>query len=301
MKSNSQSQPLHSVAVCAAPNPDLRASDLSVPDRACDCHAHVYTRSGESLLVEPRSYTPALASLEDYRAMLSSQGMSRGVIVQPSVYGTDNSVTLQAVRAAPDKLRAVVTVDDSTSFEQLESLHRQGARGARINLLFAGGGQREQLQTIAESVAEFGWHLQLLIDVSNFADLYSTLEKLPVDLVFDHMGHMPVAKGVNDPGFVQMLRLIGEGKGWAKLSGAYRLTAEQTAPYQDVMPVAKALVDCNPQRLVWGSDWPHPQIPVPMPTEAALLNMLQDWLPEKTLQHQVLVDNPSSLYGFDNA
>ncbi|WP_315983349.1 amidohydrolase family protein [Aliamphritea spongicola] len=158
--------------------------------------------------------------------------------------------------------------------------------------------QISNLKSLAAKLAELGWHLQLLIDVSQFADLYSALTDLPVPTVFDHMGHMPVQQGINQPGFQAMLRLISEGKSWAKLSGSYRFTGQQEAPYSDVTAFARTIIAANPDQVVYGSDWPHPHFDIPMPEDGALLNMLPDWAPDAHLRQKILADNPARLYDF---
>ena len=249
-------------------------------------------------MVPDRLYTPPEASLTAYEHLLSTLGFQRAVIVQPSVYGTDNRATLQAVATAPDRMRAVVVVDGHMTRDQIAAYHEQRARGVRANLLFSGRKAFEDVQTIARIIAEFGWHLQVLLDVSTFPDLHGFFSDLPVPVVFDHMGHSSADKGTDDPGFRAMLRLIEAGKCWAKLSGAYRITSTPEAPYDDVNPLAKAIVATNPDRAVFGTDWPHPHIPVAMPNDGALLDQLADWASAPDVRKKILVDNPAQLYDF---
>lgn len=285
---------------CPGPDPVLRAPSRALPENACDCHFHIFADEGEQALTPHRSYTPPPASLADYRRLQQALGLRRGVIVQPSVYGADNSSTLRALAQAGPDFRGVVVIDGRTDPGELQRMHELGVRGARLNLIFKSGVEVSDLATLAAKVAPLGWHLQLLLDITEFADLYSTLAALPVEVVIDHFGHMPTSTGLDHPGFSDLLRLLREGKAWVKLSGAYRFTGSQGLPYADVMPFARALIAANPQRLVWASDWPHPCIPVPMPNDADLLELLFDWTSgDESLIEQILVDNPRRLYGFD--
>lgn len=285
------------IPVCASADPATRAPGFAVPEGACDCHAHVF--DGLSGLVEPRTYTPAPSPFSAYRAMLETLGFDRGVIVQPSVYGTDNRQTLAAVSQGGSSFRAIVVVNQDVVGSELQRLRDQGARGARANLLFLSDARVGNLQQLARSVSEVGWHLQLLADVTQIADLEGVVSQLPVPVVFDHLGHIPATPGVQNPGFQALLRLLGAGRVWVKLSGAYRITGAEIPPYSDVTPFAQALVASNPDQLVWGSDWPHPMIPVPMPNDGDLIDMLPDWSGNEENLQKILVDNPERLYGFD--
>lgn len=286
------------IPACAGPDPVPRASKIVPPPGACDCHAHVFGPVDRFPYVADRSYTPPEASYEAYRHMLSVLGLERAVIVQPSVHGTDNRVTMDAVARAGGDFRAVVVVDDAVTDRELEELASGGARGVRLNLLYRSGSEVSDVRRLAERVAPLGWHLQMLIDVSTFGDLRRELGELPVKVVFDHMGHLPAAKGTSDPGFTDMLAMIREGRAWAKLSGAYRFTGETQAPYADVVPFARAIVEAGPDRCVWATDWPHPSVTIPMPNDGALLDMLADWVPDEATRNDILVANPAKLYGF---
>ncbi|WP_256589002.1 amidohydrolase family protein, partial [Pseudomonas sp. HMWF021] len=268
-------------------------------DGACDCHFHIFGDENGQSLSPHRSYTPPPAPLEAFQRVQKTLGLSRGVIVQPSVYGADNSTTLAALKDAGSSYRGVVVIDTNSDMESLWEMHRLGVRGVRVNLIFKSGVEVSDVAALAKKVAPLGWHLQLLIDITEFADLYETVTNLPVAVVIDHMGHMPTSCGLDHPGFKDMLRLLKEGRVWVKLSGAYRITSSEDFPYDDVTPYARALIEANPERLLWASDWPHPCIPVPMPNDACLLEMLFDWVEnDDVLIKQILVDNPAKLYGF---
>lgn len=245
-----------------------------------------------------RLYTPPQAPLSAYEHLLSALGFQRGVVVQPSVYGTDNRATMEAVASAPNRYRAVVVVDSSVTEDEIAKFHKQGARGVRANLLFSGPKALADVRKITDLIAEFGWHLQVLLDVSRFPDIFTFFSSLPVDTVFDHMGHFDVAKGVEEPGFQEMLRLMEEHKGWVKLSGAYRITNEDTAPFSDVNSIAEAILAANSDHVVYGTDWPHPHFPRAMPNDGPLLDQLADWATDPELREKVLVVNPAKIYDF---
>lgn len=285
---------------CAPPDAQPQPPSRPLPANACDCHFHVFADAAEHPFTPHRSYTPPPAPLEQYQRMQKVLGLQRGVIVQPSVYGYDNSVTLEALRQGGENYRAVVVISATTSDEELQRMHDLGVRGVRINLIFKSGVEVSDVASLARKIAHLGWHLQLLIDISEFADLYDTLSSLPVEVVIDHMGHMPTMIGLDHPGFVDLLKLLREGRTWIKLSGAYRFTSDKQQPYLDVTPYAKALIAANPERVLWASDWPHPCISVPMPSDTLLLEALFDWAGhDPALIERILVTNPQQLYGFN--
>lgn len=275
-----------------------------MPAGAVDCHAHVFGPSARYPYHPERTYTPPDAPLDAYRHLHHVLGIERGVLVQPSVYGTDNHALADALAALRDQgldYRGVAVVKAGVSDAELDMLAAAGIRGVRLNLLFRGGIEWPAVEQLAARLAEQGWHLQCLIDVSRCDDLEARFRALPVPVVVDHMGHAPAGRTLADPGFAALLRLMTEGKAWTKLSGPYRFTAEHRPPYRDVTPIARALIEANPERVVWGSDWPHPHIPVPMPEDGELLNMLADWAPDAELRRRILVENPERLYGFGDA
>jgi len=275
---------------------------MAVPPGAIDCHAHVFGSAELYPFTPERTYTPPEASLAAYQHLHQTLGIERGVLVQPSVYGLDNSATRDALRSLHQQghdYRGVAVVGPEVTERQLDALHQDGFRGVRLNLLFKGGIRWEDVEVLAQRLSTRHWHLQFLIDVSDVAELESRLKRLPVPGVIDHMGHMSTAKGLENPGFQALCRLVEDGNTWVKLSGGYRITACQQLPYHDVTPFAQALVSANPERCVWGSDWPHPHIPVPMPNDGPLMDELASWAPGIQVRHRILVDNPQTLYFAD--
>jgi predicted TIM-barrel fold metal-dependent hydrolase len=284
--------------LCSAPDPNpTLPTRYNVPPGAVDTHAHILGLPPKYPLSDARAYTAPEAPLEKYLSMLQATGMTYGVLVQASVHGTDNSLIKEALIAQKGKLRGIAVVSPTVSERELEALKNAGYVGTRFNTLFGGGVGLDGIDTLARMVKPFGWHLQFLIDVRDIAPIAKKLEKLPVPWVIDHMGHMPTSAGINNPGFQTFLSLLRDSDGWVKMSGAFRQSVEG-APYRDTIPFAHALVKTRPDRLVWGSDWPHVAITPPMPKIGELLDLLVDWVPDEQQRKRVLVDNAHKLYAF---
>lgn len=283
-----------SAPLCQPPNPDLIPARFIAPAGSWDCHLHIIGPASQYPLVPNRSWTPVEANVEEYRRVAAALRTAHAVVVQPSIYGTDNRCTRDAILASHGKWRGVAVLDASVKESELQKLHEAGFRGVRINVLFKGGLSMDALEPIAAAIQPLGWHIQLLIDARDLPELAPRLRKLPVPFVIDHMGHMPASLGVQHPGFQMLLQLAREGC-WVKLSGAYRLSS-QPYPYEDVVPFAQALVEAAPSRLVWGTDWPHPSVNVPMPRDGDLLDLLPLWVPDAGTRHRVLAENPAKLY-----
>jgi predicted TIM-barrel fold metal-dependent hydrolase len=287
------------VPTIPGPDPSPTPPGFVPPPGACDCHAHVFGPQDRYPYVAGRTYTPPDCPLPAYRRMLDTLGLARCVLVQPSVYGADNRLMMACLDELGAAARGVAVMSPRATDAELEALHARGVRGLRLNLIYSGGGVGlGDAEALAARIAPLGWHLQFLVDVSATPDLRRRLARLPVPCVIDHMGHLPAAKGVRDAGFRDLLDALAEGRTWVKLSGAYRMTALADPPYDDVRPMAEALIAANPDRLVWGSDWPHPALHVPMPNDGTLLDLLAAWAPDALLRRRILVDNPARLYGF---
>jgi len=219
--------------------------------------------------------------------------------VTPSVHGTDNRITLAAIAGYGPEARGIAVVNADVSLGDLEAMHQGGIRGVRLNVLFGGGVGLQAFRPLAEKIAPMGWHIQLLIDVSrDLVGLADEIRQLGVPIVVDHMGHMDVARGIDDPGFRLLLELVRDGIAWVKLSGCDRISSAHP-DYRDAIPVAQALIDAGPERMVWGTDWPHVSKAENMPDTGILLNRLADYAPDPGLRRAILVDNPARLYGFD--
>ncbi len=271
------------------------------PAGACDTHAHVFGPESRYPYSGGRGYTPPDASLADWLALHETLGVTRGVLTQPSVYGVDNQAILDAVALHPDRLRAVVAVNGGISDAELKRLDAEGARGIRINLADKGGMPFDSIDEVAQfarRLEPLGWHVELLVHVDEM-DM-GAFRDFPVDVVIGHYGYMPAAKGPDDPGFRAMLALMEGGRAWVKMTAPYRITDREALPFDDVEPLARALVAARPDRLIWGSDWPHPHIrtKATSPDDVGMFNQLMDWLGDDAVRRQVLVENPAGLYRF---
>ncbi|MBV9827636.1 MAG: amidohydrolase family protein [Alphaproteobacteria bacterium] len=286
---------------------------FAMPNGACDCHVHVFGSAPEFPYVEKRGYTPPPASADALLALQEALHLSRVVIVQPSVYGSDNSCTLDGMRRLGDRARGVAVIDDKTSDKALDEMHEAGIRGVRVNLETSGQADpevaRRNLLEATKRVAPRGWHVQVYARLSVIASLRQAIEEgLPVPVVFDHFGGARAADGIDQPGFADLLALVSAGHAYVKVSGHYR-SSEHPPAYADVAPLAKALIAANPDRIVWGTDWPHPHHALPgKPVEETAplfdiddglaLNQLRAWAPSAAIRRKILVDNPARLYDF---
>jgi predicted TIM-barrel fold metal-dependent hydrolase/predicted NBD/HSP70 family sugar kinase len=283
-----------------------------VPAGTCDCHVHVFGAAAEFPFAAQRGYTPPAASAAELLAVQQALRLSRVVIVQPSVYGSDNSCTLDGLRRFGERARGVAVIDDATTNEALDEMHRAGIRGVRVNLETAGetdpDAARRNLAAAVARIAQLGWHVQVYTRLSVIASLSEEVARLPVPIVFDHFGGAQATGGVDQPGFPALLQLVGAGHAYVKVSAAYR-SSEKAPAYGDVAPLAKALIAANPNRIVWGTDWPHPHAASPDMAldqlapfydidDGLALNQLALWAPSAAIRRKILVDNPARLYDF---
>jgi len=287
---------------CAAPDPNPNSPRLKLPPLSCDCHAHICGPAARYSYSHERTYTPPDALLPQYEHMLAKVGIERAVLVQPSVYGTDNTVMIRALKAAGERFRGVAVIADDATETELASLHRAGVRGARVNVVDVKDRKKGtlpmvELERLALKIKPLGWHLEFLMHVDEFPDLYRMFGGFPVDTVYGHLGYMKTAEGLDAAGFQALLRLLSEGRAWVKLTGPYRISS-QPLPYPDTNVFARALIEAAPKRVVWGSDWPHVRIASAMPNDAALVDLLSAWMPSADALAQVMVKNPELLYGF---
>jgi 2-pyrone-4,6-dicarboxylate lactonase len=287
---------------CAGPDPAPRRPRLRLPPRACDTHAHVMGPAAKYPYSPARIYTPPDCLPAAYRHMLDMLGVERAVLVQPSVYGTDNAAMLDALRADPARMRGVAVVADDVTDAELKRLHEAGVRGVRVNIVDVkdrkpGTLPMASLRALGKRIAPLGWHLELLLHADEFPDLDRTFADFPVDIVLGHLGYLNIGRPLDDPGFRALLRLVKAGRAWVKLTGPYRITREPL-PYSGVTAFAHALTAANPERILWGTDWPHVMLKGVMPNDADLADLLADWMPGAALREQVLVKNPEKLYGF---
>lgn len=283
------------------------------PPGSVDTHVHVFPDPAQFPFWSGRGYTPPVATADDLLALQTAEHMEHVVIVTPSVYGTDNAATLDGMKQlGPTRARGVAVIGPNTTPAELDAMQAAGIRGVRINLEQAGvfdpAVSAKKLADTVQQIAGRPWHIQVYSRLAVIAPLHDQFAALPVPVVFDHFAGTQAALGPEQPGFDAVLDLVRSGRAYVKLSGAYR--SAEAAPYAEVLPLAQALVRANPDRLVWGSDWPHPDSAVVAgrkPTDLApaqavddglLLNLLAQWVPDATDRARVLVTNPHRLYGF---
>jgi predicted TIM-barrel fold metal-dependent hydrolase len=285
---------------CPGPDRTLRKPRYVAPPGATDCHAHIFGPQARYPFAVTRNYTPEDCSIDEYRSLLATLGLSRGVLVQGGAHGTDNRVTLDAIATDRTRLRGVAVIRpglEATEIEsQLASMHDGGIRGARLSSIV--GGSFDQLNTIARQTYVFGWHLLLHFQRSTeLVELEPVLRAIPNDFVLDHLGRIRADESLNSASYRSLLRLLDTDRCWIKLASLYRLSL-QPYPFLDMLPMIHDVVARRPNRVIWGSNWPHPICPTAMPNDADLVDLIPLWLPEDTVQHQVLVENPEALYGF---
>lgn len=278
------------------PDPATRKPTFEVPAGACDTHAHLFGPPARYPYRETRMYTPPPVTVEDYRRMLGVLGIERAVIVHTAIH-RDYQVTLDALRESQGRYRAIALPDVNISDRELETLNEAGFRGVRFNPYFNAQQELRPLEEIAARIKPFGWHLQFHLDARDLVELAPRLEKLPVEIVIDHLGHMPRASEIDHPGFKILLRMLRERRCWVKLSAPMRFEDPRPS-YPNVAPCARALAEAGPDRVVWGSDWPHVLFDGIMPNDGDLLDLLAAWAPDPALRKRILVDNPAALYGF---
>lgn len=287
--------------------------DFNVPPGACDCHVHVFCDPERYPFAPDRSYTPPPAPVAALAAALNELHMDRVVVVSPAVYGASNDCTLAAIRELGSKARGIALISNQTTHAECERLRNGGIRGLRLNFeTFGISDPRvaiEQFEWASKIAADQGWHIQINTRLPIVEALEQSVLDGKIDVVFDHFAQTQAADGVEQPGFAALLRLLRAKRAYVKLSAAYRIST-QSPQYADVAPIARALVSANPTRILWGSDWPHPDAakkagrlatdlrPPLSVDDVQMLNLLATWAPDPATRRAILVDNPARLYGF---
>ena len=288
------------------------APAFTVPAGACDCHTHVFGPVAQFPFSASRTYLPGDAPVEDLLALHRALGIARVVVVHPSPYGADNACSVDAVRRIGAQARGIAVLDAHTSDDELHVMHAAGMRGARVNLETGGVGDPHAASTAlvwaAQRVAPLGWHVQTYTNLKVLRGAFDTMRTLAVPIVIDHFGRSRAGLGTAQPGFAQLLDLVASGKAYVKLSAAQRIS--DAPDCADVEALVRALVNANPERLLWGSDWPHPggssrvhhsidEIEAFSPVDDGnALNRLARWVDDAAVMQKILVDNPARLYGF---
>lgn len=293
-----------------ASQPSTRVN-FAVPHGACDCHTHIIGDPAKFPLAADRVYTPEAASPEEMSALHRALHIQRVVIVTPSVYGTDNSATLYGMKARGPDARGVAVIDENTPARDLQAMERAGMRGIRLNLRTVGqndpASARRLVQSSVERIRRLQWHIQIFTSLTVVAAIKDLVEASPIPVVFDHFGGAQASLGLAQPGWADLVDLVRAGKAYVKLSAAYRIS-DQAPDYPDVAPLARTLVAANPDRILWGSDWPHPNstpsgsatdiTPLLAIDDGRLLNQLAVWAPDAGVREKILVENPARLYRF---
>ena len=299
------------VAHAAAPQPVTKVN-FDVPPGATDCAVHVFD-PGRHPYWEGRSYTPEPATVAELRQVLKALRLDRVVVVQSTPYGTDNACVIASVRELGNRARGVATIDENTPEASLDDMHRAGVRGIRLTLNNVGvtdpPAARQRLKVAIERLrTRRNWSLQITALPATFEALREELQSVPVPLVVDHFGEVRAAEGVEQPGFATIVNLVKSGKAYVKISHADNLA--RRPDMSDMTPFAMALISANPQRIVWGTAWPHPTagaVAGRKPTDVALhrqaddgrvMNMLPVWVPDAAMRRMILVENPARLYDF---
>jgi D-galactarolactone isomerase len=276
------------------------AAKLKAPPNTADCHMHIYDPRFAETNRRP-GLNPSNATVQDYRLLQKRTGTTRVVVVTPRNYATDNRVTLDALAQLGANSRGVAVVHPTVTDAELKTLNDGGIRGIRFSL---GGAAAvvtwDMVEPLAKRVADLGWHLQFNVDGEQIVEHADLLRRLPTAMVFDHMGHPTLPAGPDHPSVGIMRGLIDRGRTWVKLSGAYDNTKIGPPDYPDATKIAQTFVKAAPERLVWGSDWPHPSMQnrPPLPNDALLFELLGVWAPEEATRRRILVENPENLYGF---
>ena len=283
---------------CLPPDPNPVKPRLALPPGACDAHCHVFGPAMKFPYAADRSYTPPDAPVEHLRALHAHLGISRAVIVHASCHGSEMDVTLDAIAASNGNYRGVAVVEDSVSDRELERLHAGGIRGIRFNFVKHLGGVPDLnvFYRLLARIKPLGWHIVLHFDAGDLLEQQALLARIDVPFIIDHMGRVKAVDGLGQKPFQSLLALYrGNPLAWIKICGAERVSAGKR-PFRDAVPFAQSLIDIDADRLLWGTDWPHPNITRDMPNDGELVDLLAEMCPDTALRNRILVDNPTRMY-----
>jgi predicted TIM-barrel fold metal-dependent hydrolase len=285
-------------APCPPPREPSRPV-VDTPPHACDTHCHVFGPAARFPYAADRSYTPPDAPLSRFKELQKKLGLERAVLVNASCHGDDNSVVLDAIAQSGGKYLGVANLADDTSDIELEMLHDGGIRGARFNFVQHLGGTPDLrvFRDLVDRLAPLGWHVVLHFDAKDLIDFGDMLQRLPVPFIIDHMGRVPTKDGLGQKPFRILLETARMENCWVKICGAERISSAGP-PFHDAVPFAQAILEVAPERTLWGTDWPHPNIRKHMPNDGDLVDLIPLFMPDPALQKLVLVDNPARLYRF---
>ncbi|HMA69911.1 MAG TPA: amidohydrolase family protein [Xanthobacteraceae bacterium] len=287
---------------CLPPDRNPRKPKLALPKGAVDTHVHVFERRYK--LSPARGYSPPDSTLSDLKHLHKTLGIERVVFTQPSVYGVDNSAILDGMAAlnaeTTNRARAVVAIMMDIGEDELAALDARGVRGVRLNTDNKGGMPIEMraIPELAMRIAPFRWHIEFLFPGKDIIALLPTLAAVKVPISIVHFAYQPATAGVRAPGFEALIELVRRGNTWVKISGANRVSATDLPPYDDVKPMAQALIGAAPDRIMWGTDWPHPNKYVVNPNDGDLVDAFGDWVTDEAMRRRIMVDNPAGFYRF---
>lgn len=267
------------------------------PPNACDSHCHVFGPQARFPFARERTYTPVDAPKETLMALHDHLGFTRGIIVQASCHGTDNSAMLDAIASGEGRYRGVAMVERDADISLLRDLHRGGVRGLRFNFVkhLGADAARDAIMRLAPLIAKLGWHVVIHCDMHRFPEIVPLLKTLPLPVVIDHMARIDAKLGLDQPIFRLLCETLANEKFWVKVCGADRISA-QGPPYADSLPFAHALAQLAPDRVLWGTDWPHPNSREPVPDDGMLTDLIPKIAPQLARQHKMLIENPTRLY-----
>jgi 2-pyrone-4,6-dicarboxylate lactonase len=291
--------PLSAIPVCMAPDPNTRTPAYKPPSGACDAHCHIFGPGDKYPYAPGRSYTPPDAPLSRFKELQATLGLERAVLVNASCHGTNNTVILDAIAQSEGRYRGVANVDRTITDAELERLDAGGIRGIRFNFVAHLGGtpDLDEFDELVARVRPLGWHVVLHFDAVDLVEFDDLLRNLPVPFIIDHMGRVPTRDGLDQRPFRILLETARMDNCWVKICGAERISSSGP-PFTDAVPFAQALLEVAPDRVLWGTDWPHPNIKKHMPNDGDLVDLIPLYMPDPALQKKVLVDNPHRLYGF---
>ena len=287
---------------CIAPDRNPRKPNITLPKGSIDTHVHIF--ESHFPLSEGRGYNPPDSTLEDLIHLHTTLGVDRVVFTQPSVYGVDNSAILKGMNVlnekVPNKARGVCAIKMDASESFLRELHEQGIRGVRLNLDNKGGMplELEDISKLEDKIRELGWHLEYLFPGKDIVELEPVLSNASVPISIGHFAYQPATAGINSDGFKTLLKLVKDGNTWIKISGANRVSETDLPPYADVLPMARALVEANPDNVMWGTDWPHPNKYEVNPNDGDLVNWFGEWITDDNMRRRIMVANSELFYDF---
>ena len=293
---------MNEIPVCIPPDRNPRKPRTRLPKGSIDTHVHVFEPGYP--LSPARGYTPPHSTRADLKHLHATLGIERVVFTQPSIYGIDNSAILDAMaalnRETPDRARAVIAVDLNITQEDISKLDKAGVRGVRLNTDNKGGMPIafSDIPELTARIRPFGWHLEFLFPGKDILELVPLFRTIEVPISIAHFGYQPASAGVQAPGFQALLELVRDGNTWVKISGANRVSRGDLPPYDDVAPMAHALIEAGPGRVMWGTDWPHPNKYVVNPNDGDLVDAFGEWVSDERQRHHIMVDTPAAFYRF---